>query len=298
MIDLVLRAGEFTSFTSYYLEDFWKKFFNLSYYDSNKTYDKKRTLFVVWWQNLSDPWITKMKNDGYKIIVDNLWEKQTFRSDFYWMEHKYSMRWNESLWWESLGYSNYKPKKNLQYIALMQMRQQKQERDYILNYFESLLNTMLWSYQAKEKFLPNDTNDENSGQRYMHPTWYDSTFCSIVIETFVQYEFHVSEKSYKPIAYYHPFLSISVPGTVQFLKDAGFETFDNIFDESYDNKQSFQERLKIIKENLSNIRIDTSYDKLTLDKLEYNHNYFFNKEKTYQSIEDEIIKPILEYAET
>jgi hypothetical protein len=299
MIDLVLRENEFTSFTSFYLEDFWKKFFNISLYDPTKKYNKNRTLFAVWWQNVdSDPWVKKMKEDGYKLIVDNIWEKQTFRKDFYWIEHKYSMRWNESLWWESLGYSEYTPKKRSQYIALMQLRLKRPERDIIVDKLDFFLNQMLWSYLAKNKKLPYDTDDENSGQRYMHPFWYDTTYCSLVVETSISGDLHVSEKSYKPIAYYHPFMSLSVPGTLQFLKDAGFETFDNLFNEDYDNIESLDLRLEIIKENLRSVSLNSYYDKLTLDKLEHNHNHFFNKEKILFHMQKEIIEPILEYAET
>lgn len=298
MIDLVLRPNEFTSFTSFYLEQFWRKFFNISYYDPTKTYDKNRTLFAVWWQTVdSDPWPAHMRDLGYKVVVDNIWERQKFRTDYHWIEHKYSMRWNESLWWESLGYADYVPQRNLEYLAFMQMRLAKPERDRIHNELGQFLDRMLWSYLAKNKTLADDTTDELSGQRYMHPNWYNKTYCSLVVETYVNGGLHASEKTYKPIAYYHPFMTISVPGTLAFLKNAGFETFDNLFDESYDNIHNLDLRLDIIKSNLESIRLDKSYDKLTLDKIEYNHNKFFNKQETLTSMEQEIVNPLLEYAE-
>jgi hypothetical protein len=298
-IDLVLRPNEFTSFTSFYLEEFWRRYFNISLYDSQKTYDKNRTLFAVWWMNVdTDPWVKDMQSQGYKIVVDNLWERRTYRDDFYWIEHKYSMGWNESLWWEALGYSTYYPQKNLEYIALLQLRLQKPERDCIVDSFDALLPKILWSYLSRGKLLPNDADmNDPSVQRYMHESWYNTTYCSVVTESFQHGDIHISEKSYKPLAYYHPFMVLGCPGTLQSLKEAGFETFNNLFDESYDTIDNFESRLKIVKSNLENIDLK-DYDKLTLDKLEHNHNHFFNKARTLELIEKEIIIPLIEYAET
>jgi len=296
-IDLILRPDEFTSFTSYYLEDFWRNFFNISYYDSNKTYDKNNTVFVVWWMSAeNDLWPREMKDQGYKIAVDNLWDRRRFREDFYWIEHEYSMRWNESLWWRALGYADYFPLDKPEYLSLMQLRQRKPARDYIISELNDLLDRMLWSYLAIGKRLPNDTLDEQQGQRYMHPSWYGKTYCTVLVETFLDLPLHVSEKSYKPLAYYHPFLSVSAPGTLAFLKEAGFETFDNIFDESYDNMLAFEDRISVIKSNLKNIDIKNGYDKLTLDKMKHTHDLFFNETRVKEEMHHNIVLPLLEYA--
>lgn len=297
-IDLVLRSEEFTSFTSYYLEEFWNKFFNVSWYDPDKTYDKTRTLFAVWWANVNnDPWIEDMKQQGYKIVVDNLWEGVTHRTDYYWIEHPRSMCWNESLWWHALGYSAYRPQKDLQYRALMQLRSRKPARDMIVEHLNSLLPEILWSYLPRNQMLPNDTTDALQGQRYMHPSWYDQTFCSLVVETGQTGNFHVSEKSYKPLAYYHPCIIFGVPGTLKFLRDYGFETFENIFDESYDVIDNFDQRLEIIERNIEIIELD-HYDKLTQDKIQHNHALFFNEDLVLKNIQHYVVEPLIHYAET
>lgn len=298
-IKLVLRPGEFTSFTSYYLEDFWRQYFDISLYDPNLDYNKQRTLFVVWWMNIDnprDPWPKFMQNQGYKVVVDNLWERPESRTDFYWLEHKYSMRWNESLWWQSLGYDQYRPQKKLEYKALLQLRRSSQIRDTIIAELDQYLNTMLWSHAAQNKRLPNDIDDPDQGQRYMHPYWYDSTYCTVVIETFQSLPIHVSEKSYKPLAYFHPFVSISAPGTLEFLRGAGFETFDNLFDENYDHDCDLARRLDIVKSNLLDIQL-IEYDSITQAKIQHNHATFFDTGAIKQAMIKELILPLIDYAE-
>ena len=73
--------------------------------------------------------------------------------------------------------------------------------------------------------------------------------------------------------------------------------FDNMFDESYDQEIDFNKRLHMVVENLNKIS-QTPYSDLTWDKLKHNHNHFFNKQLCEQKIIEEIIQPLLEYAET
>ena len=295
-IDLILQPNQFTSFTSYYLDEFWKRYFDISIYDPIKTYDKSSTVFVFWWMNAYDRLPTLLKDQGYRVAIDRLWERPEYKKDFYWIEHKYSMRWNESLWWRALGYSDYLPLDKPEYLALMQLRQHRPARDYIVSELDDLLDRMLWSYLAIGKRLPNDTLDKQQGQRYMHPSWYAKTYCSVLVETFQDLPLHVSEKSYKPLAYYHPFLSVSAPGTLAFLKEAGFETFDNIFDESYDSMIKLEDRISVIKSNLKNIDMQNGYDKLTLDKMKHNHDLFFDQTRVKEEMRLNIVLPLLDYA--
>lgn len=299
-IPLILRRDEFTSFTSYYLESIWNDFFEIQIYDPGTTYDKKRSLFAVWWTGADDIYTGRLKDKGFKVVVDNLWETATNRSDYYWIENPKWWWWNESLWWRALGLHSYIPKKNCQYLALMPLRGFKPVRGRILGQLHDLLPNMLYSCNWLGKHLPNDSHDQQQGQRYMHPDWYDLTYCSLVVETSLcnDQEVFVTEKSYKPLAYYHPFVSVSSPGTLKWLQKLRFETFDNLFDESYDLVDNFDRRLEIIIDNLRSIRMSDGYDKETLEKIQYNHELFFSESLCREGIIQEIIQPMLEYAET
>ena len=79
---------------------------------------------------------------------------------------------------------------------------------------------------------------DNSGDDitlYVPMEDYSSTFIHLVGETLYSKDtLFVSEKTWKPISIGVPFITISSPGSLEWLKTQGFKTFDRWFDESYD----------------------------------------------------------------
>jgi hypothetical protein len=108
---------------------------------------------------------------------------------------------------------------------------------------------------------------------------------------------HITEKTFKPIAFQHPYLLWAQPGVLKHLKSLGFETYENLFDESYDSIVDINQRLDIVVNNIKNFN-KVSYDQLTLEKIKHNHNLFFNIELIRQRMINEIVTPILEWVET
>lgn len=297
-VKLILQPDQFTSFTSWYLESLWREYFDIELHDQTKTYDKN-VLFVFWWMNADDPTMHELHNQGHKIVVDNLWEIHNSKFDkFYQLNNPNWWWWNESLWWQALGYDQYVPEKTFKKIALMPVRRVNHTRNQIVKKLQPWLDQMIWSYQ--DQLLPNDHYQDlvQVNQRFMNPQWYNDTCVSIVVET-DQFDpgWIVTEKSYKPCAFYHPMLIIGRSGALELLKKQGFETFDNIFNESYDQEADFAKRLNMVVENLSNVAT-SPYSDLTWEKLKHNHNHFFNKQLCEQQIKQKIIQPLLEYAET
>ena len=84
----------------------------------------------------------------------------------------------------------------------------------------------------------NDDQDHNDHRRVNLDLWQRS-FCHVVIETLFDADqsggAFITEKTYKPIAFFHPFVVAGEYHTLQRLRDLGFETFGNYMDESYDN---------------------------------------------------------------
>jgi hypothetical protein len=80
-------------------------------------------------------------------------------------------------------------------------------------------------------------------------TWYDQSYISIVSETnFDNNIIHMTEKTIKPILFKQPFIIIGPQGTLASLKELGFKTFSDFWDESYDESKNSKERfLKIIE---------------------------------------------------
>lgn len=89
--------------------------------------------------------------------------------------------------------------------------------------------------------------------------FYQSTLCSksyldLVSETSISADVNnkfITEKTYRSIAFGNLFLIIGEPFTLKTLKEKGFVTFDNVFDESYDTEINFFKRWKIIKDNIT-----------------------------------------------
>ena len=119
---------------------------------------------------------------------------------------------------------------------------------------------------------------------YVHEMYTNSYF-NIVTETsynwnstsIIDNNIYLTEKTYRPIFGMQPFIMVSNPGVLKHLKDMGFKTFPEFFDESYDEIENPTERMyTIINEikricNLSNEQLHDRYYNI-FDKLEYNRN--------------------------
>jgi hypothetical protein len=109
-----------------------------------------------------------------------------------------------------------------------------------------------------------------------------NTSIHIVAETvFSDSKIHVTEKTFKPMVMKQPFIVLAGPGTLQYLKNYGFRTFDCVWDETYDLEQDHDTRLiKIINiiKDLSN-KSDKEFKEI-IDKcwdiVDYNHKYFYS----------------------
>lgn len=65
--------------------------------------------------------------------------------------------------------------------------------------------------------------------------FFDSSYINIITETYFFNDIiHITEKTYKPIAYKQPFILVAAPNSLRHIKDMGFKTFDKWWDESYD----------------------------------------------------------------
>jgi len=85
---------------------------------------------------------------------------------------------------------------------------------------------------------------------------YSNSLINIVNETyFFNNIIHITEKTYKPIAYMQPFIMVAAPRSLKHIKDMGFKTFDQYWDESYDLEKDHVKRLTMIMnlvESISN----------------------------------------------
>ena len=254
----------------------------------------------------SSDWYRPYLNDSYKIIIDNLWESSQVMYRFPDPIENCFVLQNQNWFWyneSSLNRDNwikYQPARTYQKLALLPMRQRREHRDALLVYLSEILDQIVWSYTSHGRTLPNDANENHdlNFQRHVNPEWYDNTHFSIVAETLVEApEIFVTEKTFKPMAFYHPFVVMAQARHLKYLRDMGFETFDNLFDESYDNIEDWTQRLAALVATIKNFD-PVPHNQLTLQKLEHNHNRFYDQSLIESRVINEIINPMIEYAES
>ena len=279
-----------------------EQYVNLEIYNAEKTYDKRSTVFYASYMKSPTPVQQQFVEQGFRIVYDNLWEAVVDDNSQYILQHCDWFRHYESLWYKYLGYHTYQPNKNFTKLAFMPMRLAKPHRDLAAKKLQPWLDDFVWSYVDKGRQLPNGgdaVNDWNT-QRLFQPDWYDSTCFSFVCETAVELihdRVLISEKTYKPIAFYHPFVLLGPVGILQSLRNLGFETFENLFDESYDTEPNWRVRLDCLVKNVKEFK-KHPYDMLTQKKIQHNHALFFDHAATHKYIIEQIIEPLLNYAET
>lgn len=131
-----------------------------------------------------------------------------------------------------------------------------------------------------------DTDDFNG----LHPTavtdtitnLYNNSLVHIISETnFYTNIIHQTEKTIKPIANMQPFIMLGSPNSLKSIKDMGFKTFSDFWDESYDLEFDHTLRLLKIVELCKTISQWTPERKIEFthqvkDIVEYNYNHFMN----------------------
>jgi hypothetical protein len=74
---------------------------------------------------------------------------------------------------------------------------------------------------------------------------YKSSYISLVTETFFyEDDYIITEKVYKPIIHYHPFIVLGSPYTLKHMRNVGFKTFGDFWDESYDEEENNDTRFE------------------------------------------------------
>ena len=125
-----------------------------------------------------------------------------------------------------------------------------------------------------------DYSREHQDNNPHAPQLYADSLVSIITEThFFENTLHLTEKTFKPISFLHPFIMVSTAGSLAYLKDLGFKTFDSIWDESYDQEQDPVQRLIKLKELILTIN-NFSQDQL----LEAQHKIKPIVEHNYQHL--------------
>lgn len=124
------------------------------------------------------------------------------------------------------------------------------------------------NFVKKFKPLILDMPANDFSQYSIHTTeisHYTETFFSVISETTLTNRF-ITEKIYKPILNLHPFIVIGAPRILELLKERGYYTFEEMFDESYDTELDHVKRVNKVITAIYNFTKLPSNEKYTIYK--------------------------------
>jgi hypothetical protein len=248
-ITLLHNAGYWSNLTAFFLEPVWRKYFDVQAIEPGRSYDPRSTLIFANFPT-AGKWIEPWQAQGFRTVVDHTWDT--------WMQDSWhttddvlvlrNLNWswyNESLWYKYLGYDQYKRNDCAIKSFLLLMNLSKPHRSRLYKQLNPLLGHSISSYVGAGHRLDNDCSSADSNwQRYMNPDWYDHTKFSLVVESVEHGAPWVTEKTFKPLAYQHPFVAYGTAGILSHVRELGFETFGHVVDESYDSEKSHLVRFK------------------------------------------------------
>ena len=299
---------------------FWRPYFeqhfNVQQMETGKhfsDYDPNTCIFYASSPENIVEWAEQVLDAGFSLVMDYLWDHfgYSHRADNILMLRSNNfILSNEVLTYKQRGYENLKFDNNPDKFFLCLMNQQRDHRDDIYKQIEQYTDISYISYLDKGITVPDDVvgisqTSEWCGspgwQRYVNTEWYTQTNFSLVVETGIWDPRFYSEKILKPLAFKHPFIAWAPYNILDRIKMLGFETYDHVIDESYNLEPDHNKRLSMIvgevdrlhREFQQNKKLFT--DKLTIEKIEHNHNLFYNTQLTNKIIQEEILNPILEF---
>jgi len=134
----------------------------------------------------------------------------------------------------------------------------------------------------EERLLDVDASQDAWHNRGMTASHYADSYFNVTSETWpAEPSFFVTEKIFKPIVNLQPFIIVGHPGLLAYLKDKGFETYPEWFNEEYDGIKDHKKRLHMVMENIKRVS-SYSHDELhemykkSWDKLLRNRQRFFD----------------------
>lgn len=130
-----------------------------------------------------------------------------------------------------------------------------------------------------ETFFVDNTNPASSSADYSAED-YNNCVIDVVLETlFDDPRIFLTEKSLRPIACGVPFILFAGPGSLEFLKKYGFNTFSPIIDETYDQIQDPTQRAKKILNEMERLTDLSDLEISQLNEIaKHNQRVFFSDE--------------------
>jgi hypothetical protein len=117
------------------------------------------------------------------------------------------------------------------------------------------------------------------GDNFINFLHHTRTFLSLVTETLTEEvlaqrgattskysSIFFSEKTYKPIATFQPFMIVACKDHLKYLRDLGYKTFNDFWSEDYDTVNDFDQRIRLIISELQKLSKLSVYELIDLKK--------------------------------
>lgn len=207
-------------------------------------------------------------------------------------------------------YDQYQWDPTYEFDFFMQLSLPRADRDVLYDMMAPVLHRGLHSYRSRGVFLPNDVDTiaVPNWQRYTNFDWIDRCNFTLIVESNLDDDlitgfsitkndqWFLCEKTYKPIAYGHPFLQAGTHGNLDHVRQMGFETFPELWDESYSDLSHYVDRIGAIINIIQSFNPAALLKPSVKEKLQHNQARFFDRALTAKFLSETITNPILEFA--
>ena len=312
------------------LASHWVPHFTHQYLQPNRVYRPDQHVMCFDYQDADTATVQAYQDQGFKIIINHLWDsyicEETNIVDNVLTLHSKNWMWiNENFIYNQRGYRSQIAQSDPTKFFLLLMNMVRSHREQLFEQVQPFLPHSLYSYVKRGHYIADDapmsTAEDTGGfanqwltdDRYSNPAWYSTTNFSLVVETTLGIirdpalcpppgqRLFISEKSFKPFAFQHPFVTYGTPYTLQFLQDSGFETFGHVIDESYDSIYDDQLRLQAIQAELERLYTEFTagrplfQDPTSQAKLQHNFERFYDTARVKQMWLNEVVEPVQQF---
>jgi hypothetical protein len=230
----IFMSNNLDVFNGYQLADHWL----LCHSEKNSSqllkYETIDAIGVYWWSH------AMISRDWYRYAkIDQMLQYKglEFHKDF----NVYNRAWAGSREYR-LKFAEMILQNDLLSSTSITLSQQDNECHYRDYKFQ---NTEFQIHSDLSMFKSNESTSCASADYSQYD--YIQSAIDVVLETlFDDTRIHLTEKILRPIACGKPFILVSTPGSLQYLRDYGFETFGEYINENYDSIQDPLDRLKQI----------------------------------------------------
>lgn len=216
----------------------------------------------------------------------------------------------EQIHFSEFKYDQHRWNPTYEFDFFMQLSLARADRDVLYKMIAPILHRGLYSYRSRGVFLPDDVDilKVPNWQRYTNFDWIDQCNLTLIVESNLDDElitgfsitkndqWFLCEKTYKPIAYGHPFLQAGTCGNLDHVRQLGFETFPELWDESYSDLPHYTDRIRAIIDIIQTFNHAALLKSTVQEKIRHNQERFFDTNLTANFLTETITDPILEFA--